>query len=112
MKKFFVIAIASGFLFACKKNPDTSSVDCSGPMKSFATNVQPVIQAFCATGSNCHDAGSNNGPGPLLNYLQVFNARSGVHSAVLSNHMPPNGNLAANDKSAIICWIENGALNN
>ena len=112
MKKIFLIAILSGLLFACGKNPQTTSVDCSGPMKSFINNVQPVIQGSCATGSNCHGTGSSNGPGPLLNYTQLFNARSDIRSAVLSGHMPPNGTLSATEKSIIICWIDNGALNN
>ena len=112
MKKIFLIAILSGLLFACGKNPQTTSVDCSGPMKSFINNVQPVIQGSCATGSSCHGTGSSNGPGPLLNYTQLFNARSDIRSAVLSGHMPPNGTLSATEKSIIICWIDNGALNN
>jgi hypothetical protein len=112
MTKIFLIVIASTLLFACGKNPETTSVDCSGPMKSFANNVQPVIQSSCATGSNCHETGSANGPGPLLNYTQLFNARSDIRSAVSSGHMPPNGTLSATEKSAIICWIDNGALNN
>ena len=112
MKKIILIVIVSTLLLACGKNPETTSVDCSGPLKSFVNNVQPVIQASCATGSNCHGTGSSNGPGPLLNYTQLFNARSDIRSAVLSRHMPPNGTLSATEKGAIICWIDNGALNN
>ncbi|HEX7903976.1 MAG TPA: hypothetical protein VF487_08870 [Chitinophagaceae bacterium] len=111
MKRIFVIAIVTALLFACSKNPETASVDCSGPVKSFGANANPVIQTFCATGSNCHGAGSSNGPGPLLNYSQVFNARSDIQEAVLSGHMPPDRGLSATEKAAIICWIRNGALN-
>jgi hypothetical protein len=112
LRSFFVVAAVGIFLYACQKNPDTTPVDCSGPAKSFATNVNPVIQASCATSSGCHGTGSNNGPGPLLNYSQVFNARSDIRSTVSSGHMPPNGTLSATDKSAIICWIDNGSPNN
>ena len=112
MKKILLIVIVSGLLFACGKNPDTTSVDCSGPIKSFASDVRPVIQASCATGSNCHGTGSGNGPGPLLNFTQLFNARSDTRSVVLSGHMPLNGTLSATEKSAIICWIDNGAIDN
>lgn len=113
MKKFFVIAAILGFLYACKKTVDTgSSVDCSGPAKSFTNNVNPVIQASCTNGSGCHGSGSNNGPGPLLNHSQIFNARSDIRSAVSSEHMPLNGSLTASEKTAIICWIDSGAQNN
>ena len=112
LKAFFVVAASVVFLYACKKNPDISPVDCSGPAKSFVIDVNPVVQASCAINSGCHAAGSNNGPGPLLNYSEVFNARSDIRSAVASGHMPLNGTLTPTEKNAIICWIDNGALNN
>ena len=110
--KIFFIIVALLFLNACTKNPEISPVDCNGPAKSFTNDVNPVIQASCATNSGCHAAGSNNGPGPLLNYSQVFNARSDIRSSVASGHMPMNGSLTATEKNAILCWIENGAANN
>ena len=114
IKKTLVIAAVFIFLFACKKSvdPATNSVDCSGPAKSFATDVNPIIQASCATGSGCYGSGSNNGPGPLLTYSEIFNARSDISSAVSSGEMPENGSLTAAEKSAFICWIDNGAANN
>lgn len=112
LNSFFVIAVLFIILNACKKNPDLGPVDCSGPAKSFATDVSPVIQASCATNSGCHATGSNNGPGPLLNYSQVFSARSDIRSSVASGHMPMNGTLTATERNAILCWIDNGATNN
>lgn len=112
LKYFSVIASLLIFFNACKKNPDLGSVDCSGPAKSFATDVSPIIQASCATDSDCHGIGSNSGPGPLLNYSQVFNVRSDFRSSVASGHMPLNGTLRATERNAILCWIDNGATNN
>ena len=134
MKKIFVCAATCLFLFSCSKpgNPNDTgpgnggsgtggsgtgggsggSSNCSGPAKTFAGDVNPVIQSFCATGSGCHGSGSNNGPGPLLTYLQVFNARSDIRSAVASGHMPPGGGLSETQKNSILCWIDNGAPNN
>lgn len=112
LKKIFLIAAVAGFLWACKKNNDTGSVDCSGPQKSFSSDVNPVVQASCATNSGCHGTGSANGPGALLTYSQIFNARSDIRSAVASGHMPLNGSLTASEKNAIICWVDNGATNN
>ena len=127
MKKIISIAVVCFFLFSCSKSGSTASegsggsgsgggsgggTACSGPAKSFTTDVNPVIQRSCATNSDCHGAGSNNGPGPLLAFSQVFNARSSIRSEVSSGRMPLNGTLSATDKNAIICWIDNGALNN
>lgn len=112
LKAFFVVAASVLFLYACKKNPVINPVDCSGPAKSFVTDVNPVIQSSCATNSGCHATGSNNGPGPLLNYSQVFNARSDIRSSVASGHMPLNGTLTPTEKNDIICWVDNGGLNN
>lgn len=112
LKKNLIITATLIFLYACQKNPDLGSVDCSGPAKSFATDVSPVIQASCATDSDCHGTGSNSGPGPLLNYSQVSNARSDIRSSVASGHMPLNGTLTATERNAILCWIDNGAANN
>jgi hypothetical protein len=99
------------FLNACTKDPEVT-VDCSGPAKSFVTDVSPVFQTSCAINSGCHATGSNNGPGPLLNYSQIFNARTDIRSAVASGHMPLNATLTATEKNAILCWIDNGSPNN
>ena len=87
-------------------------VDCSGPAKSFAIDVRPVFQASCTNGSGCHGAGSNNGPGPLLTYTQIFDHRGEIRAAVASDHMPLNGSLTASQKNAILCWIDSGAPGN
>ena len=122
MKKIFVLVTTCFFLFSCSKpgggtdnggsGNGGSGGNCSGPAKSFATDVIPVIQGSCATSQGCHGAGSITGPGPLLTYSQIFDARSSIRSAVLSGRMPPNGSLSVTQKSAIICWIDGGALNN
>lgn len=88
-----------------------SPVDCSGAAKSFTTDVNPIIQASC-TNAGCHNSGSNNGPGPLLTYQQIFNARISIRSAVASGFMPQNSKLSDAQKNAILCWIDNGAANN
>jgi hypothetical protein len=111
IKKVFAVVAVFGFLWACKKD-DSMAADCSGPAKSFSTNVLPIVQASCATNSSCHGTGSSNGPGVLTSYSEVFNARVDIRSNVASGHMPLNGSLTAAEKNAIICWIDNGAPNN
>jgi len=113
IKKVLIVLTVFGVLFACSKSADvTSPVDCSGTVKSFSADVNPIIQSSCATSSGCHAAGSNNGPGELLTYIEIFNARSAIRSAVLSGAMPQNGSLTTAEKNAIICWIDNSASNN
>ena len=111
IKKLFLVAGVLGFLYACTKDTATTSTDdCSSAPKSFTIDVNPVIQASCAT-SGCHGAGSNSGPGALVTYSQIFNARSAIRSAVSSGRMPKNGSLTTSEKAKIICWIDSGAPN-
>ena len=113
MKKVFIIILLIVGVYACTKQKATETiVDCSGPAKSFITNINPIVQASCSNSSGCHGSGSGNGPGPLLNYSQVFNARTDIRSAIASGRMPLNGSLTALQKNAILCWIDSGAPNN
>jgi hypothetical protein len=99
------------FIDACSKKPEFTP-DCSGPAKSFATDVSPVFQTSCAINSGCHATGSGNGPGPLVNYSQIFNAKGGIRPEVASRHMPLNATLTETQLNAILCWIDSGAPNN
>ncbi len=108
---FIIVAVACT-KSATNNNNITFTEDCSGAAKSFANDVSPVIQSSCATNSNCHGTGSNNGPGPLLTYNQVFTARSDIHSSVLSGLMPQGSSLTDAQKNAILCWIDSGASQN
>jgi hypothetical protein len=113
MKRILVVLATLAFLYACKKSEDnTNVVDCTGPAKSFAADVMPIIQASCSFDSDCHGSGSSSGPGSLITYSQISNARLDIRSAVLSGNMPKNGSLTASEKTAIICWIDNNAPNN
>ena len=119
-KGVFVASLVLSLFSSCGKDPENTpagggsggSAACSGPAKSFAADVNAIIQTSCATGSGCHGSGCLNGPGPLLTHSQVFNARSTIRSAVSSGRMPPNGALSATQKNSIICWIDSGAPNN
>jgi hypothetical protein len=120
MKKILSISLLSLFiLYACSKssntgveNPETP-LDCSTvTAKAFATDVSPIIQSKCATDGNCHGSGSGNGPGALLNYSAVFNARVQIREAVSSGRMPLTGSITAAQKNSILCWIDSGAPDN
>jgi len=99
------------FINACSKKAEFTP-DCSGPAKSFDTDVSPVFQTSCAINSGCHAAGSGNGPGPLVNYSQIFNAKGAIRPEVASRHMPLNATLTETQLNAILCWIDSGAPNN
>ena len=112
MKK--ILITVSGFavlLLACGKGTVNYNADCS-TAKSFATDVSPVIQSYCATNSGCHASGSTHGPGPLTTYSQIYSARSDIRTAVANGSMPQTGTLSNDQKNAIICWIDSGAPNN
>ena len=114
MKKMMIpgICIAIIVIACSKSNEVVTTVDCSGEAKSFATDVRPVIQSSCTSSSGCHASGSTNGPGPLVTYQQVFNARLAIRAAVANGSMPQNSSLSAAQKNSIICWIDNGAISN
>lgn len=114
MKKTIIIAMAFVcIIIACSKSNDITTVaDCNSTAKSFATDVNPIIQSFCATNSGCHASGSTNGPGALTTYQQILNNRSAIRTAVANGSMPQNSTLSNSQKSAIICWIDNGASDN
>jgi len=113
IKQALLIIGVFGLVLACKKTDDSSSkIDCSGPAKSFSADVKPIMQLSCAFDSDCHGSSSNSGPGSLVNYSEIFTARSSIRSVVLSGTMPKGGSLTASEKNAIICWIDNAAPNN
>ena len=113
MKKSIVIvsAFIAVILFACGKGAVSYNADCS-TAKSYATDVSPIIQSYCATNSGCHASGSSHGPGALTTYAQIYSARSSIRTAVANGSMPENGSLSNDQKNAIICWIDSGASNN
>jgi hypothetical protein len=98
---------------SCSKNGTGSSgsIECSTVSKSFVADVDPIIQGRCNLAS-CHGAGSTNGPGPLTNYNEVFNARTRIRAAVNAGLMPQGSTLSASQKNSLICWIDSGAPNN
>ncbi len=118
MKKIIVSFFIPGILFtSCSKSSSdggggNNTSNCDGVPKSFSANVNPIMQATCATGPGCHESGSFNGPGPLLTYTQIFNARISIKNAVNSGTMPKSGSLTSDQKKSIICWIDSGAPNN
>ena len=122
MKKVLSLVVLVGILIlSCSKSTQTNSstggggttthVDCSGVAQSFSADVNPIIQSTCAV-AGCHGSGSSNGPGPLLTYNEIFNARVDIRSAVSSGVMPLGSTLSTAQKNSILCWIDSGAPSN
>jgi len=116
IKLIFAVVVII-FIASCSKSSSSTghnsnpTVDCSTVPKSFASNVQPITSTRCAI-SGCHDAGSVNGPGPLITYQQIFNARSLIRPAISSGLMPQGSTLTQVQINTILCWIDNGAPDN
>ena len=118
-----IIIVVSCLIISCSKRGTVSNggsnvngggvtaASCTSVPKSFATDVNPIIQSFCNV-SGCHNTGSTNGPGPLTNYSQVFSARISIRTAIATGAMPQNATLSAAQKNSILCWIDSGADNN
>lgn len=122
-KKHILILLGTlAIIGACSKSGGSSgggsgggggSTNCSGVTNNkFTADVSPIISSSCATNAGCHATGSTNGPGPLTNYTQIFNARAQIRTAVANGTMPQNGTLTASQKNSIICWIDSGAPQN
>jgi hypothetical protein len=113
-----VAAVSLSLVFvlnSCSKGSQTNNnntIDCNpASPKSYVADVNPIVQATCNQ-SGCHNVGSVNGPGPITNYTQVFNARVSIREAIRTGLMPQNTTLTLAQKTAIICWIDSGAQNN
>ncbi|MBO9199613.1 MULTISPECIES: hypothetical protein [Niastella] len=102
---------------ACKKDseenqdPGSGTVDCGTITTSFSGNVSALMSTSCAK-SDCHNNGSTNGPGALISYNQIFNARVKIRVAVANGSMPRDASFTAAQKAIITCWIDGGAPNN
>lgn len=125
MKKVLVaITVISSlaFIVSCSKGGTTDDndgggggggtpINCDGVAKTFATDVNPIIQTFCNQ-PNCHNTGSGHGPGALTNYSEVFDARARIRPQIITGLMPQNSTLTTAQKNTIVCWIDAGAPNN
>lgn len=120
-KSILVILLAFFTIVSCSKSSDSGAggnggggggVNCSGVPSAFGANVNPIIQSTCATDASCHGSGSINGPGTLLTYTQIFNARIAIKTSVGNGTMPKTGTLTTAQKNSIICWVDSGAPNN
>jgi len=114
MKRIFLLLFLGSVLYGCSKSNagggTITTPTCEGT-KSFATDVNPIIQSTCAI-SSCHAAGSFNGPGPLTSYAQISANSVAIRTAIANGTMPKTGSLTTAQRNTIVCWIDNGAPSN
>lgn len=90
------------------------TVDFSAANLSYMNDVDAIVQAKCSI-TGCHVAGTGL---PDFTIFAEFQARAnnnpgGVRQRVKTDDMPRSGGaLSAEEKAALFCWIDEGALNN
>jgi hypothetical protein len=88
--------------------------DCDTTKFLFNTDIWPIINSKC---SGCHGAVNPNGATTLLNYGNVnsivLNGKlEGVITGIGYPVMPPSVGLSDCEKTKILKWVNDGALNN
>ena len=111
LRKGFLLLSITFFLSSCLKNVEESTnleeeVDACADI-TFSANVKPIIDANCI---QCHGTGGNF-PN-LTSYNTISGNSASVKAAVASRRMPQGSSLAQDQIDAIVCWVENGALDN
>lgn len=110
MKLLFALMLGSILILASCSDNNAAEPVCNSVATSFSVNVKPIIDSKCATNSGCHGAGSSNGV--YTTYSAINADKNKISSEVRNGTMPKNGSLTTDQKNTILCWIENGALNN
>lgn len=105
MKKILIaLLFGIALISSCAKDSLTASSytpSCDGTVKSYKTNVAPIVQTYC---SGCHSNYSS--------YANLSASKSNVRNQIVSGNMPRGTALSTSQKDAIVCWIDNGAPNN
>ena len=104
--------------YSCTKDkgfvPITDDRMCDSLNIKYSSDIQPIIQTYCATSASCHDAGSSN----AYTTYDAVKARADDHSlrkrALYGDpsFMPPSGLLPKLMRQKIDCWLKDGAPNN
>ncbi|WP_420579776.1 hypothetical protein [Reichenbachiella sp.] len=76
---------------------------------SYENSVEPIIIGSCAT-TGCHVSGT--GRVNLTVFENVQSNAESIKTRVLNGSMPKDDKLTDAEIEAIVCWIDDGALNN
>jgi hypothetical protein len=78
------------------------------PETSWQNDILPIMTASCAT-SGCHDGISRR---DWTNYNEVKTYSASIKTRTQNKSMPFDGPLPQDQIDKIVCWVDNGALNN
>jgi len=110
LSKIIFSLIFSILIIACSKNAANNAnttVTCN-PNTSFSTTILPLFNTSCNT-YGCHDG---NNAAALNNFLVIHDNATQIRASVSTGRMPKDKPLSATDKTAILCWIDNGSKDN
>lgn len=111
IKFLFLVAAVLFTMIACKKNSSDYVPNCGSTTPSFASSVNPLIQARCAT-SGCHNSTTKADGVDLSTYALIIAHKDHIKSEVASGGMPEGSTLTSAQKDSMLCWINAGAPNN
>jgi len=81
---------------------------------SFSKDVLPVFESKCSF-SKCHNHDNNLIP-YLTNWKEISSNKADIPFQLKNGAMPPSnskgGQLSNHEKAEILCWIDQGGLNN
>lgn len=113
---FFTLLATFLLAFSCAEhNLETPASACNSGQVSFSQQVAPIMQGSCAL-SGCHN-GDLGDPLNWTNFDRVKAKASSVKDRVTrpvgtAGHMPKSGSLSQSQIQLIVCWVDQGALNN
>lgn len=112
IKNELLILLMFVIFTSCLTNVDEEMVidpDEPDPCASitFSMNVKPIIDNNCVS---CHSTGGNF-PN-LTSFSGVSANATSVKFQIINGLMPQGAPLSNEDIQTIVCWIDNGALNN
>lgn len=111
----YTIALLVFVTAACVDHNLSSSfiVECDNATEmSYATVVAPIIETKCVT---CHNSSSGLPDWSVLSNVQENGAeiqRRITLPLTDPGKMPRSGSITQEEREAIYCWIQQGALNN
>lgn len=110
IKKGYLFFLVSIFFFSCETHvqEEIEIIESSicDPNTSYELTIEPIIANNCL---ECH-AGSQS-PN-LSSYSGVSTNADRIRFQVANRFMPQGGSLTNEEIELILCWVDNGALNN
>ncbi len=114
---FLFIAVLVCY-YSCTKDKGFVSITdyrmCDSLNIKYSSDIQPIIQTYCATSSSCHGAGASD------NYTTYEAVKTKVDDRSFRKRvlygdpsfMPPSGMMPKLMLQKIDCWLKDGAPNN